>query len=187
MIWQLAFRRIARIWKRWRTMGCSRLVGKCCQPLLPGAELRGSRGAIAPPPKFCLARQKFFSLLLKVLHRPLTAPLVAKLAPPNENVWLHPWLRLSQVAIRLLVRPPSTWNLCQRHTNVSIFASEQVFIWKDYDIIWRNKPFNQCAGWFYYQSNSRFCFPQETLVQRLKQTTHGEAAGMGCENIYFSV
>jgi len=102
MIWQLAFRRIARIWKRWRTMGCSRLVGKCCQPLLPGAELRGSRGAIAPPPKFCLARQKFFSLLLKVLHRPLTAPLVAKLAPPvvppNENVCLRPRLLLFHVS-----------------------------------------------------------------------------------------
>jgi len=31
----------------------------------------------------------------KVLHRPLTAPFVAKLAPPvaspNKNVWLRPW------------------------------------------------------------------------------------------------
>ena len=36
-------------------------------------------------------------LFLKVLHRTLTAPLVAKLAPPvappNENVWLRPCLR----------------------------------------------------------------------------------------------
>jgi len=51
------------------------------------------------PPKFCLAPQwppkNFSGLFLKVLHRPLTAPLVAKLAlpvaPPNENVWLRPW------------------------------------------------------------------------------------------------
>jgi len=38
----------------------------------------------------------FSGLFLKVLHRPLTAPLVAKLtppvAPPNENVWLRPCL-----------------------------------------------------------------------------------------------
>jgi len=25
----------------------------------------------------------------------LTAPLVAKLAPPNENVWLRPWLTVN--------------------------------------------------------------------------------------------
>jgi len=43
------------------------------------------RGATALP-KFCLAPQwppqKFSGIFLKVLHRPLTAPLVAKLAPP---------------------------------------------------------------------------------------------------------
>ena len=47
-------------------------------------------------PKFCLAPQNISGLFLKVLHRPLTAPLVAKLAPPvalpNENVWLRPWV-----------------------------------------------------------------------------------------------
>ena len=55
-----------------------------------GAEL----GGFHCPPKFCLASPNFSGLFLKVLHRPLTAPLVAKLAtpvpPPNENVWLRP-------------------------------------------------------------------------------------------------
>ena len=50
--------------------------------LQPGAELGGATA----PPKFCLAPQwppkNFSGLFLKVLHRPLTAPLVAKLAPP---------------------------------------------------------------------------------------------------------
>ena len=60
-----------------------------------GAELGGTRGALPPknfawppsvPPKI--------RSLSEVLHRPLTAPRVAKLAPPvappNENVWLRP-------------------------------------------------------------------------------------------------
>jgi len=54
-------------------------------PKRPGAELGGSQGATAPQ-KFCLTPQwppqNFSGLFLKVLHRPLTAPLVAKLAPP---------------------------------------------------------------------------------------------------------
>jgi len=62
-----------------------------------GSELGGCQGGHCPP-KFCLApqwpSQNFSGLFLKVLHRPLTAPLVAKLAPPvaspNENVWLRP-------------------------------------------------------------------------------------------------
>jgi len=65
----------------------------------PGAELVGARMATAPQ-KFCLAPpvalQNFSGLILKVLHRPLTAPLVAKLAPPvappKKNVWLRPCL-----------------------------------------------------------------------------------------------
>jgi len=47
---------------------------------------RGVPGGATSPPKFCLdpqwPPQDFSGLLLKVLHRPLTAPLVAKLAPP---------------------------------------------------------------------------------------------------------
>jgi len=41
----------------------------------------GARGGHCPP-KFCLTPKKSSGLFLKVLHRPLTAPLVAKLAPP---------------------------------------------------------------------------------------------------------
>ena len=64
---------------------------------------RGVLGGATSPQKFCLAPpvapQNFSSLFLKVLHRPLTAPLVAKLAPPvappNENVWLRPcWVSI---------------------------------------------------------------------------------------------
>jgi len=58
-----------------------------------GAEL----GGLLPPkilPGPPVAPQNFSGLFLKVLHRPLTALLVAKLAPPvappNENVWLRP-------------------------------------------------------------------------------------------------
>jgi len=46
--------------------------------------------------------------------------------------------------------------------------------------------FHQSAGWFYHQSNSRLCFPQEQQVQWPKQKTPEEAAGMGCENNYRS-
>ena len=61
----------------------------------------GVRGCHSPP-KILPGPPKFFAwrhaagvgLFLKVLHRSLTAPLVAKLAPPvappNENVWLRP-------------------------------------------------------------------------------------------------
>jgi len=51
---------------------------------------RGVPGGATAPQKFCLAPQcpPKLGLFLKVLHRPLTAPLVAKLAlpvaPPNE-------------------------------------------------------------------------------------------------------
>jgi len=38
--------------------------------------------------------------------------------------------------------------------------------------------------WFYHQSNSRLCFPQEWRGQRPEQETYEEAAGMGCENNY---
>jgi len=62
------------------------------------AELVGCQGGPLPPKKFAwppVAPQNFSGLFLKVLHRSLTAPLVAKLAPPvvppNENVWLRPW------------------------------------------------------------------------------------------------
>jgi len=47
---------------------------------------RGVPGGATAAPKFCLAPQcppqNFSGLFMKVLHRPLTAPLVAKLAPP---------------------------------------------------------------------------------------------------------
>jgi len=50
-----------------------------------GAELGECQGGHCPP-KFCLdtpvTPQNFSGLFLKALHRPLTAPLVAKLAPP---------------------------------------------------------------------------------------------------------
>ena len=62
----------------------------------PGVGLRTELGRCQGghcPPKILPGPQKFFRLFLKVLHRPLTAPLVAKLdppvAPPNENVWLR--------------------------------------------------------------------------------------------------
>ena len=69
----------------------------------PGAELGGCQGGQCPPqilPGPPVAPQHFSGLFLKVLHRPLTTPLVAKLAPPvappNENVWLRPcWWLLS--------------------------------------------------------------------------------------------
>jgi len=46
------------------------------------------------PPKIFRMTSGGVGLFLKVLHRPLTAPLVAKLAPPNKNVWLRPWQQL---------------------------------------------------------------------------------------------
>ena len=62
---------------------------------------RGVPGGPLPPQNFAWPhsghpkiRSLSVGLFLKVLHRPLTAPLVAKLAPPvatpNENVWLRP-------------------------------------------------------------------------------------------------
>jgi len=60
-----------------------------------GEELGGWQGGHCPQ-NFAWPPKTFSGLFLKVLHRPLTAPLVAKLAPlvapPNENVWLHPCL-----------------------------------------------------------------------------------------------
>jgi len=60
---------------------------------------RGVPGGSLPPkilPGPPVSPQNFSGLFLKDLHRPLTAPLVAKLAPPvaspNKNVWLHPCL-----------------------------------------------------------------------------------------------
>ena len=72
----------------------------------PGAELGVCQGGPlppkifpgppVPPPKFSAWRHAIgVGLFLKVLHRPLTTPLVAKLAPPNENVWLCPWYTTS--------------------------------------------------------------------------------------------
>jgi len=56
---------------------------------------RGVPGGELPPQNFAWPLKNFSGLFLKVLHRPLTAPLVAKLAPPeappNEDVWLRPW------------------------------------------------------------------------------------------------
>jgi len=67
----------------------------------PRGGARGVPGGATAPPKFCLSlpvAPPKLGLFLKVLHRPSTAPLVAKLdppvAPPNENVWLRPWLGL---------------------------------------------------------------------------------------------
>ena len=52
-----------------------------------------ARGGARGVPGEATAPQKL-GLFLKVLHRSLTAPVVAKLAPPvappNENVWLRP-------------------------------------------------------------------------------------------------
>ena len=66
------------------------------QELQPGAELGVCQGGPLPHQNFARLPQwppKIF-LFLKVLNRPLKAPLVAKLAPPvaspNENVWLRP-------------------------------------------------------------------------------------------------
>jgi len=64
-------------------------------------EARGVPGGGTAPPKFCLAppvAPQIFRVTschcIEILHRPLTAPLVAKpappVAPPNENVWLRP-------------------------------------------------------------------------------------------------
>jgi len=51
-------------------------------------------GGPLPSQNFAWPPKNFSGLFLKALHRPLTAPLVAILAPPvappNENVWLHP-------------------------------------------------------------------------------------------------
>jgi len=55
----------------------------------------GARGVPGGPLPPQWPPKNFPGLFLKVLHRPLTAPLVANLAPlvapPNENVWLRPW------------------------------------------------------------------------------------------------
>ena len=70
-----------------------------------GAELGGCQGGHCPPkilPGPPSGPPKIFRVTschcIEVLHRPLTAPLVAKLAPPvappNENVWLRPWQQL---------------------------------------------------------------------------------------------
>jgi len=52
------------------------------------------KGGPLPPKNFSWPPHNSSGLFLKVLHRPLTAALVAKLAPPvappNENVWLRP-------------------------------------------------------------------------------------------------
>jgi len=68
----------------------------------PRGGARGVPGGATAPPKILPVptsgppkiRSLSVGLFLKVLHRPSTAPLVAKLAPPvappNENVWLRP-------------------------------------------------------------------------------------------------
>jgi len=79
-----------RIYSRYLVvMACRPTVmvqSQICEGSSAGAELGGCQGRTLPPQNF--------SGLLKVLHRLLTAPLVAKLAPhmapPNENVWLRP-------------------------------------------------------------------------------------------------
>ena len=56
---------------------------------------RGCQGAPLPPKNFACPLKIFHVTschCIEVLHRPLRAPLVAKLAPPNENVWLRPCL-----------------------------------------------------------------------------------------------
>ena len=81
---------------------------------------RGVPGGATASPKFCVPPPKFSAwhhatgvgLFLKVLHRPLTAPLVAKLAPPvapsNENVWLCPCILVMNVLFFYTFPLPST-------------------------------------------------------------------------------
>jgi len=68
------------------------VLGECQGGLLPPKILPAPQW----PPKIS---SLFVGLFLKVLHRSLTAPLVAKLAPPvtppNENVWLRPWIAVT--------------------------------------------------------------------------------------------
>ena len=78
-----------------------------------GAELGGAREGHCPPkilPGPPVAPQNFSGLFLKVLHRPLTAPLVAKLAPPNENVCLRPCLHLLQLRVLIQVKCECVWH-----------------------------------------------------------------------------
>ena len=101
-------------WWSWARLCCIwKLPNRCYRPLgalkntkgwKSGAELGGCQGGHFPP-KILLGRPsgppkiRYLSVghFLKVLHRPLTAPLVAKpappVAPPNENVWLRPWIQ----------------------------------------------------------------------------------------------
>jgi len=68
---------------------------------MPGGG--GAREGHCPPKNFAWPPKNFSGLFLKVLHRPLTAPLVAKLdppvTPPNENVWLRPCCLQNNLAV----------------------------------------------------------------------------------------
>ena len=100
----------------------TRANGRRRRPSSSGSELGGSRGATAPqnfawPSKW--SPQNFSDLFLKVLHRPLTAPLVAKLAPPvpppYENVWLRP-------CSSLYVNRPIFWFFPKKYFHSKVFA-----------------------------------------------------------------
>ena len=54
----------------------------CFAEMITRVGARGVPGGPTAPQNFAWPPQNFLGLFLKVLHRPLTAPLVAKLAPP---------------------------------------------------------------------------------------------------------
>ena len=82
-----------------QSLSCCITCHRCLRSTVTcaGAELGGCQGGHCPP-KILPGPPKIFHVTschcIEVLHRPLTAPLVAKLAPPvappNENVWLRP-------------------------------------------------------------------------------------------------
>ena len=76
-----------RLWRHWCAVNhdSTFLLWSAYQLKESRGGARGVPGGGALPPKnFVWPPQNFSGLFLKVLHRPLTAPLVAKLAPPVD-------------------------------------------------------------------------------------------------------
>jgi len=79
-----------------------------------------------PPKIFCVTSCH----CIEVLHRPLTAPLIAKLAPPvappNEKVWLHPCCESYNKRGKLQLRCSKHW-LKENCGPESVLAKTGVF------------------------------------------------------------
>ena len=114
----------------------ARYLGSACQEDViclsapSRGRARGVPGGPLPPQNFAWPPKNFSGLLLKVLHRPLTAPLVAKLAPPvappNENVWLRPCPRQLRHCHQPIAKSTIRQNINAKRGNLFYAAGNRV-------------------------------------------------------------